>query len=123
MNPNPELVAQNNQFQKQVIELAPDVYGAIGFAASNVYMLVGEDGLLIIDTTETTKAAENILAEFRKVTDKPVKTILYTHTLTEIILVVPLYLLKAAHRRSLPLTILSLTWLMSTARTRHLTRR
>jgi len=80
MKPNPELVAQNNQFQKQVIELAPDVYGAIGFAASNVYMLVGDDGLLIIDTTETTKAAENILAEFRKVSDKPVKTILYTHS-------------------------------------------
>lgn len=80
MNPNPELVDQNKQFEKQVVELAPDVYGAIGFAASNVYMLVGSDGLLIIDTTETTKAAENILAEFRKVTDKPVKTILYTHS-------------------------------------------
>lgn len=80
MNPNPELVGQNKQFEKQVIKLAPDVYGAIGFAASNVYMLIGSDGLLIIDTTETTKAAENILAQFRKVTDKPVKTILYTHS-------------------------------------------
>ncbi len=80
MNPNPELVAQNKQFEKQVIELAPNVYGAIGFAASNVYMLVGEDGLVIIDTTETTKAAENIKAEFRKITDKPVKTIIYTHS-------------------------------------------
>ena len=80
MNPNPELVAHNSQFEKQVIELAPDVYGAVGFAASNVYMLIGDDGLLIIDTTETTSAAENILAEFREVTDKPVKTILYTHS-------------------------------------------
>jgi len=80
MNPHPELVAQNRQFEKQVIELAPDVYGAIGFAASNVYMLIGHDGLVIIDTTETTRAAENILAEFRKHTDKPVKTIIYTHS-------------------------------------------
>jgi len=80
MNPNAELVAQNKQFEKQVIELAPDVYGAIGFAASNVYMLIGDDGLIIVDSTETTKAAENIFAEFRKITDKPVKTIIYTHS-------------------------------------------
>jgi len=70
MNPNAELVAQNKQFEKQVIELGSGVYGAIGFAASNVYMLIGDDGLVIIDSTETTKAAQNILAEFRKLTDK-----------------------------------------------------
>lgn len=80
MNPNPELIGQKKQFEKQIIELAPDIYGAVGFAASNVYMLVGDDGLIIIDTTETTKAAENVLAEFRKITDKVVKTIVYTHS-------------------------------------------
>ncbi|OED36004.1 hypothetical protein AB833_28995 [Chromatiales bacterium (ex Bugula neritina AB1)] len=80
MNPNPELVDHNKQFQKQVIELAPDVYGAVGFAASNVYMLIGDEGLIIIDTTETTRAAENIRAEFRKISDKPVHTIIYTHS-------------------------------------------
>jgi len=80
MNPNPELIAQNKQFEKQIIKLSPNVYGAIGYAASNVYMLIGTDGLVIIDTTETTKAAENILAVFRNITDKPVKTILYTHS-------------------------------------------
>lgn len=80
MNPSAELVAQNKQFEKQVVKLGPDVYGAIGFAASNVYMLIGDDGLVIIDSTETTKAARNILAEFRKLTDKPVKTIIYTHS-------------------------------------------
>lgn len=80
MNPHIELVAQNKQFEKQVIELAPDVFGAIGFAASNVYMIIGDEGLIIIDTTETTKAAENILAEFRKITNKHVSTIIYTHS-------------------------------------------
>jgi len=80
MKPHPELVAQNKQFEKQVMKLASNVYGAVGFAASNVFMLVGDDGLVIIDTTETTKAAENILEEFRKITDKPIKTIIYTHS-------------------------------------------
>lgn len=80
MNPHPKLIAQNEQFPKHILELAPNVFGAVGFAASNVYMLIGDDGLMIIDTTETTKAAENILAEFRKITDKPIKTILFTHS-------------------------------------------
>ena len=43
MKPHPELVAQNQQFEKQIIELAPDVYGAIGFAASNVYSQIADD--------------------------------------------------------------------------------
>lgn len=80
MNPNPELVAHNSQFEKQIVKLATNVYGAIGYAASNVYMLIGSASLIIIDTTETTKAAENILAEFRQITNKPVKTIIYTHS-------------------------------------------
>ena len=80
MSANPELINQSQQFKKQVIELSPDVYGAVGFSASNVYMLIGPDGLIIIDTTESTKAAENVFSEFRKITDKPVKTIVYTHS-------------------------------------------
>lgn len=80
MSAHPDLIAQDKQFPKHIVELAPDVHGAVGFAASNVYMLVGDDGIVIIDTTETTKAAENILTEFRKITDKPVKAIIYTHS-------------------------------------------
>ncbi|MDB2610833.1 MBL fold metallo-hydrolase, partial [Amylibacter sp.] len=47
---------------------------------SNVYMIIGDDSLIIIDTSETTVAAENILAEFRKITDLPIKTIILTHS-------------------------------------------
>ena len=75
-----ELKAHPAYFQKDVIRLADNVYMAFGFAASNVYMIVGDDGLVIIDTTETTAAAANILAEFRKVTDLPVNTIILTHS-------------------------------------------
>ena len=77
---HPELKAHPQYFQKQVVLLSDNVYQAFGFAASNVYMIVGEDGLIIIDTSESTSAAEAILAEFRKFTDLPVKTIIYTHS-------------------------------------------
>lgn len=77
---HPELRAHPEYFTRELIQLADNVYMAFGFAASNVYMIVGDDGLVIIDTTETTAAATNILAEFRKITDLPVKTIILTHS-------------------------------------------
>ncbi|PSL19728.1 alkyl/aryl-sulfatase [Shimia abyssi] len=75
-----ELRKHPEYFQKEVVQLADNVYQAFGFAASNVYMIVGLDGVIIVDTTETTTAAQNILAEFRKITDLPVKTIILTHS-------------------------------------------
>ena len=53
---------------------------AFGFAASNQFMIVGDDGLIIIDTSETTKAAENVLAAFREISSLPIHTIILTHS-------------------------------------------
>ena len=75
-----ELKAHPAYFQKDIIKLADNVYMAFGYAASNVYMIVGDDSLVIIDTSETTTAATNIFAEFRKISDLPVKTIILTHS-------------------------------------------
>lgn len=80
MKAHPALIAQSGQTEKQIVELAPGIWSAIGYAASNVHMIEGETSVTIIDTTETTKAAENILAEFRKLTDKRVGRIIYTHS-------------------------------------------
>ncbi len=80
MTPEDKLRTHNAEFEKHIYELAPDVYLAVGYAASNVGLIVGDDGLTIIDTTESTRAAQNILAEFRKISDKPVRTIIYTHS-------------------------------------------
>ena len=77
---HPELKAHPEYFRKEVVQIADNVYQAIGFAASNVYMIRGDDGLVIIDTSESTGAAENILAEFRKISHLPVRTIIYTHS-------------------------------------------
>ena len=52
-----ELRAHPDYFTKEVVKLADNVYMAFGFAASNVYMLIGDDGVVIIDTSETTAAA------------------------------------------------------------------
>ena len=79
MTPLELLKNQNTQFPRQVVQISKNVFTATGFSAANVAMIIGEGGLIIIDTTESTKAASLILAEFRKITDLPVKTIIYTH--------------------------------------------
>lgn len=80
IKPIEKLRAHNAEFEKKVYQLSNNAYLAVGFAASNVGVIVGNSGLVIIDTTESTKAAENVLAAFREITDKPVETIIYTHS-------------------------------------------
>ena len=77
---HPDLIAQNTQFQKGVVALSPGIWTAVGFAASNVHLIEGADSATVIDTTESTQAAENILAAFREKTDQPAGRLIYTHS-------------------------------------------
>ncbi|MGB7329109.1 MAG: alkyl/aryl-sulfatase [Rubripirellula sp.] len=70
---------QNAQFTEQIVKVADNVYVAVGYSVSNVSMIVGDDGVVIIDTGMMLGDAERIVAEFRKITDKPVKAIVFTH--------------------------------------------
>ena len=78
--PNARLVAHNEQFKKGVINVARGVWSAVGFAASNMHMIEGAKSVTIIDTSESIGAAENVLEQFRKLTDKPVARIILTHS-------------------------------------------
>jgi alkyl sulfatase BDS1-like metallo-beta-lactamase superfamily hydrolase len=80
MNAHPDLVAHSAQTRKDIIELAPGIWTAVGYAASTVHMIEGDTTITIIDTSESTKAAENILAEFRQRSDKPIARIILTHS-------------------------------------------
>ncbi|TWU24842.1 Hydroxyacylglutathione hydrolase [Novipirellula galeiformis] len=71
---------QNAQFTEQIVNVADNVYTAVGFSVSNVSMIVGDDGVVIVDTGMTRDDAERIVTEFRKISDKPVKAIIFTHS-------------------------------------------
>lgn len=70
---------ENKMFKKDIIKVTDGVYVAVGYSTATSSMIIGEDGIIIIDTTQGTGTAEDILAEFRKITDKPIKAIVYTH--------------------------------------------
>ena len=74
------LARQGQQFEEQIITVADNVYTAVGFSVSNVSMIVGDDGVVIVDTGMMGEAAERIAKAFRKLSDKPVRAIVYTHS-------------------------------------------
>lgn len=80
---NPRLTEHSRKMAQQVYRVTDNVYSAVGFGGANATMIVGRDGVIIVDTMESVDAAKNILAEFRKLTDKPVKAIVYTHNHTD----------------------------------------
>jgi cyclase len=63
--------------------LGNNVYAAIdkpkSTAGSNAGFVIGDDGVLVIDTFEDAKAAEQLLAEIQKLTNLPVKFVVNTH--------------------------------------------
>ena len=63
----------------QVVKVCENVYSAVGYAFATMIMVVTPDGLVIIDTTESMSACKQIMEEFRKISDKPVRTVIYTH--------------------------------------------
>lgn len=79
LSPIQRLRAQNAEFEKQIVQVAPNVYTGVGYAGSNASMIVGLDGVIIVDTLPGLAAAEVLKAEFREFSDKPVKAIIYTH--------------------------------------------
>jgi len=79
VQPLEKLKQHSERFQKSIQEPSKGVWIAIGYAVSNVSIIRTSVGLVIIDTTESTEAARNILIELRKVTQDKVAAIIYTH--------------------------------------------
>lgn len=63
--------------------LGHGVYAAIddakGDAGANAGFVIGDDGVLVVDTFENEKATRALLAEIRKLTPLPIKFVINTH--------------------------------------------
>ena len=71
---------QNRQFEQQVVQVSDNVFTAVGFHGANTSMIVGTDGVIIVDTLMGPTSAANAFEALRQYSDKPVKAIIYTHS-------------------------------------------
>jgi alkyl sulfatase BDS1-like metallo-beta-lactamase superfamily hydrolase len=77
---HPLLEASNDfWYPPEVHQVNDRIWVAVGYDIANSVMIEGDTGIIIIDTLSTYESAKNVLKEFRKITDKPIKTIIYTH--------------------------------------------
>ena len=82
--PPPEsLAAHSLQFERGVEPVVPGVWVAIGYGLANSILIEGDDGLIVIDTMESVAAGRDVAREFRALSDKPLRAIIYTHNHTD----------------------------------------
>jgi hypothetical protein len=75
-----KLRAQSNEFRKEVIRVTDGVYVAVGYSASNVIVIQGDGGSIIVDTFTDPVAARAIRTAFGNLLRAPVRAIIYTHS-------------------------------------------
>jgi glyoxylase-like metal-dependent hydrolase (beta-lactamase superfamily II) len=74
-------------WERELKELAPNVYGYFqgggpgrnNVSISDAGVIVGDDGVMVIDTTTAPMHAKDFIAAIRKVTDKPFRHVINTH--------------------------------------------
>ncbi len=66
-------------FRKDLVPVTEGVFVAVGFGAANSTLLVGSEGLVIVDTMYGTEAAEDVWRVFRGISAEPVQAIIHTH--------------------------------------------
>lgn len=67
------------EFRKDVVEVTDGVFAAVGYSASNVVLIQGEGGSIIVDTSANPVDAQAIVAAFGTRLTRPVRAIIYTH--------------------------------------------
>lgn len=66
-------------FQKEIVQVAENIYYFTGYGHSNATVILGEQGCILIDTLDSDVRAQILRQEIAAITEKPVKTIIYTH--------------------------------------------
>ncbi len=73
--------SQGDLEQKQVTfdQLADGVYAYTAQGDPNTGIIIGDDGVLVMDTQATPHMAEDVIRRIREVTDKPIKYVVLSH--------------------------------------------
>ncbi|MBN2161158.1 MAG: MBL fold metallo-hydrolase [Spirochaetes bacterium] len=74
-----KLKEHSKEFEKKIYRVDEGIYSAVGYGLANSILLVGKDGVIVIDTMETRAEGERVWKEFRKISRLPLKAVIYTH--------------------------------------------
>lgn len=66
-------------YGKLVTKVNDRIYHFLGFSHSNAVAIIGDTSVILVDTLDSDEYAEELKTELLKITDKPVRTIIYTH--------------------------------------------
>jgi alkyl sulfatase BDS1-like metallo-beta-lactamase superfamily hydrolase len=77
---NPELAEHTHLYSPpRVHRIGERVACAVGWSLANITMIEGDDGIVIVDTGIDRRQGDEVLAELRRLTSKPVAAIILTH--------------------------------------------
>ncbi|WP_376742755.1 alkyl/aryl-sulfatase [Ensifer canadensis] len=74
-----QLRESSSEFRKEIIKITDGVFAAVGYSASNVTLIQGYKGSIIVDTSANPVDAEAIVDAFGDRLVRPVRAIIYTH--------------------------------------------
>ena len=77
---HPEQTAWARQMAKRIYEpVAGKVYVGVGYQLCSTTVIVGDDGLIVIDPGESDTSSAEFMADFRRFSDLPIRAIVFTH--------------------------------------------
>ncbi|MEG0367048.1 MAG: alkyl/aryl-sulfatase [Coprobacillus sp.] len=66
-------------YQKAITKVNNRIYHFLGYGHSNAIAIIGDHSVILVDTLDSDQRALRLKEEIKKITDKPVKTIIFTH--------------------------------------------
>ena len=69
----------DDTYKRTITKVNDRIYNFMAFGHSNVIAIIAEHSVILIDATESPDCLDDVLAELEKITEKPVKTLIFTH--------------------------------------------
>lgn len=66
-------------FEKNILKVKENIYYFTGFGHSNATLVIGDLSCILVDTLDSDLRGEKLKQAIAQITEKPVKTIIYTH--------------------------------------------
>jgi cyclase len=74
--PSPADAQYNEQLPIEIKQIADDLYFFYDYGGSNSVFLVTDEGVLVVDTRQHPRKADELIRRIREVTDKPIKWVI-----------------------------------------------